>query len=246
MRIFIHSWRQIFGNLGIAVQISWPIPALFALQFILVMNGIIPDIGMSFDPTAPGAASLGMLVFVAILVYLLVAIGIAIAWHRFVLHGTQPGQGLLRDAPISGYFGRSLLIGLIVVVPVSIVLGGLLGIAGQTGGVAVLILQLAFNVVVLTLTARFSLILPALAIGERMTLGESWRRTQPVWSDIMVTMAVFVLIQNGGVILILLGVTSFVLLHIVSAALAWLTTILGLSILTTLYGHLVENRPLNA
>ena len=183
MRIFIHSWRQVMGNLTVAMQISWPILGVLLLSVFLPQQDTFGGLEMATQPDELGSAALfPMLViaFAAIFIYITVTSGVAIAWHRFVLLGIRPGQGLVRNAPIWGYFWRSIIIGLIAALPVAILQSIVLSVLGAESGPLLILIILLFSLAAITLAVRLSLVLPALAIGKSMTLGESWARTVPL------------------------------------------------------------------
>jgi len=245
MRIFIHSWRQVMGNLSIAMQISWPVLAVLLVGAFLPQDEFVPNIEAGTSAAGFGA-TVFFIAFAALFIYITVTIAVAIAWHRFVLLGISPGQGLVRNAPIWGYFWRSIVIGLIAALPVAIVQSVVLSVVGAAAGMLSVIIVLVFSVVAITLAVRLSLVLPALAIGKSMTLGESWGRTAPVWGDILIAMLCVIAIQSVSLVLRQIGFPAGVPLQIIGALLDWVITLLSLSVLTTLYGHLVEGRALNA
>jgi hypothetical protein len=108
---------------------------------------------------------------------------------------------------------------------------------------------------------RIGLVLPAAAIGEKMTLSESWAATRPVSSQILLPLIVIALAVGliGQVILLIFGqtvtvdmfgtmqeqVTLSVPGQIVNGIMSWLQILVNLALMTTLYGNLIEGRPLN-
>ena len=98
----------------------------------------------------------------------------------------------------------------------------------------------------LTLFFRIGLILPAAALGERLTLRESWQASGQDDKAILV----LALIVMGARLLIELpamidGSTGTVVSLIYGIVVNWFVTMIGISVLTTLYGHFVEGRSID-
>ena len=123
--IFLHSLRQVLGNLPNAIKIS-AVP--FGIQFVATFLLTRPDrtMAMMQDPMAMMQGGPSLLAQLANLVIVIVtSIWMAIAWHRFVLKNEVP-TGFVPPFDgnrIGAYFVRSLLIGIVL-----IVLGFVLGI----------------------------------------------------------------------------------------------------------------------
>jgi hypothetical protein len=143
--------------------------------------------------------------------------------------------------------GGGLVIGLVVGLTQSAGLALLLGIGLVFGASWV--------------ATRIGLVLPAAAIGERMTLSESWNATRPVSSQILLPLIVIALAVGliGQVILLIFGQTVTVeafgqvqeqvtlnfVGQIVNGVVSWLQVLVNLALMTTLYGNLIEGRQLN-
>jgi len=121
-----------------------------------------------------------------------------------------------------------------------------LGIFAMLGGVIMFILTGFVTVfVVLVIGYRLALILPASSVDKRLGLGEAWAATSGATGDIVVLALI------SAVAAVVIGLPSLVFtgpllpLGILwDAAVTWLSLMVGISILTTLYGHYVEGRPL--
>jgi hypothetical protein len=151
-----------------------------------------------------------------------------------------------------------------VVVMLAVIGGGLVvalvvGLT-QSAGLALLMgIGLVFGAS--WVATRIGLVLPAAAIGEKMTLSESWAATRPVSSQILLPLIVIALAVGliGQVILLIFGqtvtvdmfgtmqeqVTLSVPGQIVNGIMSWLQILVNLALMTTLYGNLIEGRPLN-
>jgi hypothetical protein len=88
--------------------------------------------------------------------------------------------------------------------------------------------------------------LPAAALGQKLSLGDAWQATKGE-SGTIVTLALIVV--GASVIIQLpswLNDDPTSIINIVySLVVNWFATIIGISVLTTLYGHFVEKRPID-
>jgi len=176
---------------------------------------------------------------------------VAVAWHRYALRQEPPGRILPRwnGAEAAKYAGASvriLLVTILAATLVAILASVVAAIAGsgsfdsnQPGPLSFL-----FQLLVGFVFMRFSLVLPEAALGGRMKLGESWSTTATFWKPILVAQLVsqlfftipFWIAQTP------LGapLNGFAYFTIAS----WLQIMVGISIVTTLYGFIVEKRDL--
>ena len=246
-----HGVDMLLRNLGPALRVSVG-PFLIAVVLTTVMGAL--GLGtLALDPSAEsldGAAGLalgGILSAVVLLVAILFIVSwVAVAWHRYVLKEEMPGLlPPLRTDLVWPYLGRSILIALILIlaaIPLGIVFGL---VAGGTQSVTVAsVLGLLMALALGWIGTRLSLVLPARAVERPMTFGESWAATAPATSAIFVVVLILALINFvlGSLFTLILG-DNFVS-GLLSLVVQWFITMLGLSVLTTLYGHLVERRPL--
>lgn len=167
----------------------------------------------------------------------------AVGWHRWGLLSEAPGAILPRfDAPLFwSYFWISIKIALIILacmVPLLLAAGALgLSTGNSDASTALLFLGVLF---ILALSLRYSLALPAAAIGLPMTLGAAFHATRGYTHAFILLSAVLSVISLAGAYIPVQGVPGLAL----QAALTWFSLALGLSVLTTLYGTLVEKRDL--
>lgn len=236
-----------FRNFTEALKVSVA-PLIFAILLGIAafsVSGVTPAmIAMaSFTGRLPPNGLLAIL-FIGV-VMLFTFSWIAVAWHRFVLLEEYPGYvPAVTDRPIWPYVWRTLGLGLLmfmVMTFLSIIVGMILPLTGE-GAVGVVALFIGTALTYFWL--RSALILPAIAVGEELKLRDAWTVSGPssgaifgvalilVGLNLMVGMVQQTLIPSGAVAVI------------VSLAVGWMTLMLGSSILTTLYGHLVQNRPL--
>ena len=242
--IFVHSIRQVFGNLPQALHVSGLL--YLAQMAISVAIGVTPATLQPGAPMPPGEAFGALL---AVIVMLVSTLWIAVAWHRFVLLGERPAGYIpaFSGARLGRYAGRSILIGL-VVLAMALVIGLASGIVlfallGQSP-LANLLAALAMIVPAFAVLYRLSASLPGLALDRQTAFADGWVATTGETETILI-LAFFT-----GLIGIVLGAplslmaqgSVFALLWELGAG--WVQLMVSASILTTLYGHYIEKRPL--
>ena len=139
LTILAHSFRQVTGNLSMAIRVSGWLVAIYVIAGAVIMN-MAPDwlnAALSQDTQAltdstdltGGSVGLTLLIILAALVFLLWSISlVAIVWHRYILLEEIP-QGIIpyrREFHVGRYFWYGLGISLLALLAVS-VLSGILG-----------------------------------------------------------------------------------------------------------------------
>lgn len=242
-----HVVQQVFGNLGVAARLTLPILAIPVVLFALTNPGILTGAAMNVEPGQVPDINFGAF-FLGVVIGLLAWCWAAVVWHRFVLLEEFSGGPIpqWQGGYILSYLGRSFLVGLIAVVT-GIVLGaaaGLIGALLQSAAVLfVLFIGVAFGIS--WVATRVGLILPAAAIGQSLTIGESWSITKPVGSQIFLPIFVIALVSSLASQLAILALGANLVGGLVSLAVSWLQMLVNLALLTTLYGNLIEGRQLN-
>ena len=228
----------VWTNLGAAVRATaLPFALIAALPFLL-LTGSGDGVGRSF-------ASMGMILVLSAILFAWAAT----SWHRYVLLHEEPSIVPMPGAPaIIGYLWAGIRVGMVAVV-LMLVVALVFSIIGSTlvavFGEGLWLLALAgfgISVLVSYVLLRLSLILPAAALGRAMSLGESWSATSRARDAVLVT-ALLVsllqfLLQMVGTALPRAGVPGLLL----SLTVTWASAMIGLSVLTALYGVLVEGR----
>ncbi|MGL4319510.1 MAG: hypothetical protein ACRCS3_01475 [Paracoccaceae bacterium] len=200
-----------------------------------------------------GTVNLGNYVLTMLLL-LLFSLWIAVGWHRYVLKNERPEfvPRLYMDRML-GYLGHSILIGLLVL-PIVLLLGLLMTLAfgplfleqiQANPFASAAMFGMLLYVPVGTVAMRLSSALPGVAMEPGVSVFAGWRATAgQTWP----VMGVVVLSVFGALLLNLPNVLFFaptsvpgLVWHFVSQ---WVTVMVGVSILTTFYGHFVEGRPL--
>ena len=246
-KLFARAVRLILDHLDAALRLSL-LPYLLVAAATLWLGLSFPDlVGQSgFDPADPPPAGFVMGQLLVLLLNTVVTLWIAVGWHRFVLLAEAPQGWLpaLRGSEMLGYFGRSILIGLLIVAvifAVSLMLATLIvpiapGLAGPVIGSAALFVGMI-------LFYRLAVVLPAGAIGRSMTFGEAWTATAGHTG----TVVVLALLTVGFTLLLqvptLLDGTGGLVTLVYQVVIGWIGLMLGVGVLTALYGHLVEGRP---
>ncbi|WP_299670722.1 hypothetical protein [uncultured Roseobacter sp.] len=251
---------QILGR-SIRLIVAEPLRTLTVIAPGALLYGIAG--GLLFLSFAQGAGPEGSdtienvpLLILAIAVLVLGWMSFAILWHRHaLLEGAARTQVMRPGSAVYGlYFRCALMIGLIMVVLalgggmavgiVSLILVTALGPAlGQLASVGVFMIFLTGLSWVLL---RISLILPAAAMGQPMTYSDSWQATQRIARDVFWT-AVLLAILNTVMEQLAIGLATalpgYALIFDVTQLV--ISALLYVSVLSTLYGHLVQGRALS-
>ena len=253
-RIFTFSLRNVFGNLRVAIRVS---ALLFVVQIVVSLASGIA-LGPQYQSSATGASTeavaIGALFLkalpglaVAIIAYLWTAV----AWHRYVLTG-EASPSLIphfEGRRMLAYFGVILLvIGILVVVAIFIMLvfGLLAHILGASSlGGTFSFLPLGIALLLSAPSLRLMTVLPGIALSAGHPLSEGWSATRgetATFYQIGVITLVFAMLIQG-----LVGALQSVfplLAFGISIPLQWIEMMVGISVLTTLYGHYIERRAL--
>jgi hypothetical protein len=239
---------MIFGNLGQALRVSVGpylilVGAVSALFFAIGLND-----GFGFgtgQPPTNVTPLLGILPLLMLPAILFVTAWVAVSWHRFILLEERTGWlPAIKGRPIWAYAGRAILLGLMIMLlalPVMIV-------AGLIGSRAPL-LAIPFFVVGLTLLGfvglKMGVSLVGTALGKTMQAGDVWRATERINGTIIGVVVLMVVINVvPGLIIQWISLSAPIIGFVLNIILNWVSTMLGISILTTIYGHVIEDRPL--
>ncbi len=237
-KYFLHSVRMVLDNLGVALRLS---AVLYMVQMALTVFVFVSPGGA--DPTQQTPEAAGELLILMVF-SLIASLWIAVGWHRFVLT-QEPPAGIVprwHGPELLRYFGRSLLIALLLVAGGAVIGGLVLGVASQVPALAGLAI---FGLVGLGsyVFFRVGLVLPAAALGRSLTMRESWaatgRDSTALLQLALIVMAGQFLIEIPGMID---GDAGGPIALIYDLVINWFVTMFGVSLLTTLYGVFIENR----
>lgn len=180
-------------------------------------------------------------IFIALAVALLTALVLipwsAVSFHRYVLLN-ETGTGIFPkwvQGRVLSYFWCGFVIGLIVIFP-ALILVLILSILINGSVSMVPVVGLVANTMIYWMVLRFGLVLPAVSLDRKMRIGESWTATSQR-SDTILLIAFLLALPQA--IISLLGLP-----YSISAAVGALTWVVHIAVLTTLYGHLIEDRPM--
>lgn len=236
--IFVHSVRQVFGNLGAALRIS-------VVPFLLVVVIVLGAVALGM-PANGGRLSSGMVLALLLIVaiYVVALVSIAVNWHRHILLAEPVGWvPVLRGGRVLAYLGRLILVALVMVVAGFLALALLMSVSGHQVGVsAMLVIPVMLGA--LTLNWRLATALPGAATGGGRGFAEAWAATRGQWPTLLALSAIY--LGAALAVGLLVGLLAFipVIGALADLAASWAWMMVGLSVLTTLYGHYVEGRPL--
>ena len=255
LTILLHSFRLVTGNIGMAIRISWWLGPAILIAIILMVALIESDMYPVF-----------VMLAIALVPFFIWSISlIAVVWHRYILLAEIP-KGIFpyrKGLSIWRYFWHGLGIGLLLIL-IGMVLGFILTVIfSQIAPISLVLLPIITFIIMMVIFYRIALILPSVAIDETLSLADAFRESRGFTWDITV-MVILVVLANIA-INIMIGVifelpaktdtssfdpnattvltgVSYILYMVISVTFTWFTSILNISILTTLYGYIVERR----
>ncbi|MHA6262640.1 hypothetical protein ACXYMO_05520 [Arenibacterium sp. CAU 1754] len=246
--VLVHAAKMIFHDFWTSVRITF-IPYFLGMILAFGAGYLIagPEIQAFFGASLENAGMTGRMwlaILAATLIVMLAFFWAAVAWHRYGLLAEQP-EGFMpavNGRLIWSYFMASLRIGLVFIgllIPAGLILymSSFLGPGAVIGGILFAIVMIVLVVMVF----RMSLILPAAAIDKPLTIRGALDATRGYfWHFILLGIFTSLISQLGDSVsgAGIFGLVLFILIN-------WFNFALGLSILTTLYGVLVEGRDLD-
>jgi len=245
--LFVHSVRLVLGDWRNALKITgllyliYAVPALlFALLF---PTPVQPEQAMA------ALGSGGLLGIITAILAIVAFVWVAVAWHRYVLLDEMPAGQLpeFNSNRLLSYGGYSLLIGLIGFA-LSVIVSMVVGIVAipLLSMVGVFITTALALAAVLIVGYQLAPILPSIAIGKPITLRQAWEATNsanvPIIVLAVLSAIAALVIDIPAIILAMAGPIGGFLAVLWTLATGWVKMIVGVSILTTLYGHYVEGR----
>lgn len=239
--IFKHALRQVTGNLGPALRVSLlPFVGMILLSAVVVLALM----ATAYSGTEPTALAVFAAV-IAVLAYMLMLGTIAVNWHRFVLLNEPIGWlPSLRFNRIGAYLWRYVLVFLLCALAgVGLAIpAGLLSSGGSALAIGLFVVLMV--VILMPLFLRLSASLPGAAVDGGQGIQASWAATAGETVTFLALSLIFlVFLLLTGIAAQVVGMIP-VLGLLAQIAFNWFSTMLGLSVLTTIYGHYVEKRPL--
>ncbi|OUD09682.1 hypothetical protein BVC71_07555 [Marivivens niveibacter] len=246
-KIVLHAFRMIFGNIVDALKVSVGPMLIFVVltlvvgQIVNLPSGSFHDMG-SVQPDTAGTMFFAVLILCAAAIFIFA--WIAVAWHRFILLEEYPGVlPTLADRPIGQYVAKSLIIALILIV-IGAAAGMVVMMLLSMGGL--FLLSIGMSVVLLLINylgLRFGLMLPAAAVGQNMSIGESMAKTKESSGQILGVTTILIAMNFASTLIVgMFYEFATIIAFVLDIATNWLFIMLNVSVLTTLFGHLVEGR----
>jgi len=246
MQLLFHSILQMLRHFIALIAYSWVLPLLlFGIGYLL-----IPSRG---NPLGPFEffVLLGLSI-----VYFIMSLAVAVAWYRRVLLGPQTVAQRGETNPVCAYLGWGLLIGFVVAVFTFLLVFGLSSLLDALFNVRLMsmsargwsfypnigLLTLPITVLMGWLMLRFSLILPAIAIGYPLKILQAFKLSGSIRGELFV-FALIVAVANYGFGFLNAQADIGMTWIIVNALLNWLWTMLYLSGLNTMFRVLVPPVP---
>lgn len=227
-------------------------PALALMIGVSILTAMtMPELlAIGASDVVPGDLPLGWLSTALLVTFVFSYALMAILWHRYTLGETHTSQPM--SAPlVFGYLWRVITLALIqLAVSLAFVLP--LIIAGQNGSSAaagpslpsVMITTFISQLLLLWLSLRLSLILPAAAIGRPIRMTHSWRYTHDLARPLWGVAAVLALINTTiAAAVTYMGLKSPTFVLVVELPIYILEGLLIFSILTTLYARQIKHNP---
>jgi hypothetical protein len=251
---FGHAIKSTANNIRFAFHVSWPWLAVLLPVNIVSNLYITARHDMASASIETDVATVSFLVGAMEMVAFA---SIAVNWHRYILRDEVPAglQRLRLDREVWRYFGNILLIGLTVIailIPAYLLFFALQHVGGPAGSLAGNIALLGALIFAVVTFYRLSVKLPGIAVGRTdYRMADAWKDTEGNFWRIFGLVMLFVLVvaiatliifaagyllgMNGGA----LGASFGIAIQVV---IGWVVQILGVTMLTSLYGYLVEGR----
>lgn len=235
-KLFKHAILMIVRNISDIAKIG-------ALPFAIGAAILAMVSSLAIGASGPNSIGIGVGAVTGFVVILLCSFWFIVSWHRFVLLEERPQGWMNGPKPqIKAYIWTALK--LVFVMFVAAIPMIILGFLVETMPIIALPLLIAFGLFLFIAFFRVSLILPAAAVGQTLTIAEAFNETRGNTGAfvliILCSIGLGMLLQLGVAVLMLVPVLG----ALASIAAQLFTSMLNVSILTTLYGYFIEKRAL--
>lgn len=249
IRLFWHAVQMVVNNWQAALRIAL-FPVLLSVMATIVLNVVTGADLMSLWAGYIGMDGMEgpvlLASFASFIIYGVICIWITVYWHRYILLEELPNSFVYWAdwGTIWAYLLWAFLLALMVVIPLMILV--VVFIVMLSGvAFAEIVITIVYGVVLTIILLRISIVLPAVAIRRKMSVREGWKAGaghMPAFAliafiEILIGYATEVVPSYLGAGVPLLG---FLLSTVLNISLL----IVSVSVLTTIYGHFVEERPL--
>ena len=254
-KLFGHALSMLWNNLGNAARVS-VVPVILSLLIViagliliaalLAANGDFMRLGLGMGMSGTGIAII-IIVSLAILVgYIITASWALVGWHRFVLLEEYP-TGIFPKwhwNEIKAYILHMIVLTLItiaVAIPIGLVVSGVVFV---TFGLGIILLIPAVPLV-MAYCFRLATGLPARAIGQNQSIPDGWNKFAGNMG--MIYGFCWLILLFSIAVGFVSGILQFipVIGLIIPVVIQWFLTMFNASVLTTLYGHIVQGRELS-
>jgi len=249
VNLFRHSVQLVLSDWRNALRITGLLYLIYAVpSLIFGLFFPVPTDPSQAMAAAAGAAPLALLTGILALIAF---VWIAVTWHRYILLGETPaGQLPAFDTNrMLAYAGYSLLVSLIAGIA-GFIVGGIVGVLTVMVPFLFVVAMFCAIAAGLIVGYRLSPILPSAALGKTLSFGAAWEATKGASTDIIILAIISalasIIIDIPAWILALAGAPGAFLALLWTLATGWVKLIVGISIITTIYGYYVEKRPLAA
>ena len=239
-QIFEHSVRMVLRNLPQALRIGL-VPSVIMAVIATVIFGSGAMVAESSTGELP-TVTLGLSTIVAAIIWLVITMWIYVSWHRYILLEEYPTGWIppFRMDRISSYFFKGFGIFLVMLACI-LVLGLSAAVLGPVSAVVVIPGTLAVAIA----AYRWFPVLPAAAVGKPLSMTEAWEATRGSTGAIIVMVLLLAVMQLllsliVGIIVAIIPVVGIAVQTIFTLVLA----LINVSIMTTMYGHYIEGRPI--
>lgn len=248
-KLFKRALMLIVENLGPALRVSL-LPYGVAVAISLWVALRWPEWAgvMTLDPDMPPPGGFVAATLASGLVTIVASLWVAVGWHRYILMGEEPRGWVpvFHGNLILGYLGRSIIVGIVVL---------LIVLAVSTMG-AVLLLPLFGPAAAPAVSAigffaaaiffyRIGLILPAGTVEAPMRINAALVATKGQSGAIIILAFLTVGFSFALQIPTQLDGGAGVIDAVYQAVVGWIGLMLGVGTLTALYGYLIEGRPVD-
>ncbi len=256
VKILFKSLSQIYYNLSDALKLTGPLFLVMIALNVSVSYFMLGVLSLQDIQGLKNAEELVLTpeywftILILILVNVVFSAWISVLWHRYMLLSERPSDLMppFRSQVIVAYILATLRVFLVLLAAIipAMVLLAIFAVTGlMSTGVGIVGFGFIFTAYVFYISLRISLVLPSRAIGKAMPIGESWHKTGSTGNAIIV---VGILMGTGAYIGQMIGQTVFTngaLLQVFNLVIGWFFVMVSVTILTTLYGYLVEGRSLD-
>jgi hypothetical protein len=242
--IFRHALTMVFRNLLDAFKVSL-IPFGIAVVVTVFVTGTLigSDLLTGHIDVQDAPLQLAVLSLLMVVVYMFLFSWVAVNWHRFILLEEYPRWfPEFRSRPIGPYIWHTIkaaLLLMVCLIPIMLIGSFLASALGSLGA------QLLVAIVTFAISygwLRIAMGLAGTSIGQPIGLRASWAETAPLSGAIWGT--AFCVMVMGMVATLFETIGGPVIGPFIGIVVNWITFIVGVSILTTLYGHTVQGRDL--